>query len=49
MTETPIVERVISHAEYKNSKSLQKTDGKKKTQIKVAKLEDANWAGGRKV
>ena len=48
MTETPIVERVVSHAEYKNSKSLQKTDGKKKTQIKVAKLEDANWAGGKK-
>ena len=48
MSDTPIVERVVSHAEYKNSKSLQKTDGKKKSQIKVAKLDDANWAGGRK-
>jgi len=48
MTETDIVERVVSHAEYKNNKSLQKTDGKKKCRIKVPKLEDANWAGGKK-
>ena len=32
----------------KNNKSLKKTDGKKRMRIKVPKLDDANWAGGRK-
>ena len=34
VSKTNIVERVISQAEYKNSKSLNKTDGRKQTRIK---------------
>ena len=46
--DTDLVERVLTQNEYKNNKSLKKTDGKKRMRIKVPKLDDANWAGGRK-
>lgn len=42
-----IVETLLSWAEFKNSKDLKKTDGKKSEKVKVEKLEDANDAGGR--
>ena len=45
---TDVVDRIINLMEYKNSKSLNKTDGCKRTRIKVPKLDDANWAGGSK-
>lgn len=41
-----IVERAIKLSEYKDSKVLTKTDGKKTTNIRgIPKLDDANWAG----
>ena len=45
LAQTDIYDRVVSHAEYKNSKSLNKSDGRKTSRIKVHKLDDANWAG----
>lgn len=45
---TPIVDRIIRLMEYKGSKLLNKTDGSKRSRIKVPKLDDANWAGGTK-
>ena len=45
---TNIVDRIINLMEYKNSKTLNKTDGVKRSRIKVPKLDDANWAGGTK-
>ena len=42
---TDITERIIQQTTYKESQSLQKTDGKKKTRVKVPKLSDANNAG----
>lgn len=48
LLQTGIEERIVQHAEYKNNKSLKKTDGKKTTHIKgIPKLCDANMAGGR--
>lgn len=41
-----IVERAIKFSEYKDSKILTKTDGKKTNMIRgIPKLDDANWAG----
>ncbi|KAJ8573579.1 hypothetical protein K7X08_010090 [Anisodus acutangulus] len=42
-----IVDTLLSWADFKNSKDLKKTDGKKSEKVKVEKLEDANDAGGR--
>ncbi|KAH0726097.1 hypothetical protein KY284_001962 [Solanum tuberosum] len=42
-----IVDSLLSWADFKNSKDLKKTDGKKSDKVKVEKLEDANDAGGR--
>ena len=48
LLKTGIEERIIQHAEYKNNKSLKKTDGKKMSHLKgIPKLCDANKAGGR--
>jgi DNA topoisomerase-2 len=42
-----IVEKAIRFSEYKDSKVLTKTDGKKTNTIRgIPKLDDANWAGG---
>ena len=48
LSETGIVEKIIMQAEYKNSKVLKKTDGKKTLMIRgIPKLTDANKAGGK--
>ena len=48
LAETGIVEKIIMQAEYKNSKVLKKTDGKKTLMIRgIPKLTDANKAGGK--
>lgn len=48
LLKTGIEERIVQHAEYKNNKSLKKTDGKKMSHLKgIPKLCDANKAGGR--
>ena len=42
----PIVDKIINQSEFKNSKQLKKTDGKKQRNILgVPKLCDANKAG----
>jgi DNA topoisomerase-2 len=44
-----IVELVLQTAQLKGNKQLEKTSGKKKTRIMgIAKLDDANNAGGKK-
>ena len=46
---TGIEKDVLSFAEYKDSRSLKKTDGKKTARLTgIPKLEDANWAGTKK-
>ena len=45
---TDITERILRQTAYKDSKDLEKTDGKKKSRINVPKLCDANWAGTKK-
>lgn len=48
LAKTAIVDKIVAEMAYKNSKSLTKTDGKKKTKIVgIPKLCDANKAGGR--
>jgi len=42
---TDITERIIQQTNYKENKNLEKTDGKKKSYIKIPKLSDANLAG----
>ena len=42
---TDITDRIIQQTNYKENKNLEKTDGKKKSYIKIPKLADANWAG----
>jgi len=42
-----IIDKAIRFSEYKDSKILTKTDGKKTNTIRgIPKLDDANWAGG---
>jgi len=43
-----IVDKVVSFAEFKDTKNAKKTDGTKKSKIHVPKLDDANWAGTKK-
>ena len=46
LMKTDLHEKIMHQAEYKQSKDLQKTDGKKKDNIKgIPKLSDANKAG----
>jgi len=46
---TGIEQEVLNFAEYKDSKNLKKTDGKKTARLTgIPKLEDANWAGTKK-
>lgn len=47
-SKTDIVKRVLSMHSFKNAKHLSKSDGAKKTTIRVPKLDDANWAGSKK-
>lgn len=43
-----IVEKAISLTTIDDNKNAKKTDGKKKSSIRVNKLDDANWAGTAK-
>jgi DNA topoisomerase-2 len=46
---TKLIENVIELTEMYMNKSIKKTDGKKKTQVKgINKLDDAIWAGTKK-
>ena len=48
LAETGIIQKIIVQAEYKNSKVLKKTDGKKTLMVRgIPKLTDANKAGGK--
>uniref|UniRef100_A0A6C0EI32 DNA topoisomerase (ATP-hydrolyzing) n=1 Tax=viral metagenome TaxID=1070528 RepID=A0A6C0EI32_9ZZZZ len=42
---TDITDRIMQQTNYKDNKSLEKTDGKKNSYIKIPKLSDANLAG----
>ncbi len=45
---TPLIEKIISETEYKNSKTVKKADGKKMAKIiGIPKLCDANKAGSK--
>ncbi len=45
---TPLIEKIIVETEYKNNKSVKKTDGKKQRKIVgIPKLCDANKAGSK--
>ena len=47
---TKLIENVIELSQMYMNKSLKKTDGKKKNQIKgIPKLDDAIWAGTKKI
>ena len=49
LSKSGIVDRIIELHEFKESKSLKKTDGRKTSSIRgIPKLDDANWAGGPK-
>lgn len=43
-----IIDMIINLANTEDDKNAKKTDGKKKNNIKVPKLDDANWAGTSK-
>lgn len=48
VSSTDIIDKIVSFAEFKDSKGQKKTDGSKKNKISVPKLDDANWAGTKK-
>ena len=49
LAKSDIIERIIELHEFKESKSLKKTDGRKTSSIRgIPKLDDANWAGTAK-
>ena len=43
-----IIEKAMKLGEFKDNSNVSKTDGKKKSTIRVPKLDDANWAGTSK-
>ena len=43
-----IIDAAISLAKFKVEQSLEKTDGKKKSNVSIPKLDDALWAGKKK-
>jgi DNA topoisomerase-2 len=43
-----IIEKAMKLGEFKDNSDVSKTDGKKKSTIRVPKLDDANWAGTSK-
>ena len=46
---TDIVDKVIQFSDFKLNKEHKKTDGSKKNKLRdIPKLDDANWAGGKK-
>lgn len=48
LLKTGIQDQILSLATFKEKGTLKKTDGTKKTKIKIPKLEDAHWAGTHK-
>lgn len=48
LCKTDLIERVINLTDFKEKNDLKKTDGKKRSLIKIPKLEDANLAGTSK-
>ena len=49
LAKSGIVDRIIELHEFKESKTLKKTDGRKTSSIRgIPKLDDANWAGTAK-
>ena len=48
LCKTDLIERVINLTDFKEKNDLKKTDGKKRSLIKIPKLEDANLAGTNK-
>ncbi|BEJ16333.1 hypothetical protein CspHIS471_0509380 [Cutaneotrichosporon sp. HIS471] len=48
VAKTGIIDNVLSYARFKQDQQLKKTDGARRSRVGgIAKLEDANWAGGR--
>jgi DNA gyrase/topoisomerase IV subunit B len=45
LCKTELIDRVINLTDFKEKNELKKTDGKKRSLIKIPKLEDANLAG----
>jgi DNA topoisomerase-2 len=43
-----IIEEIIAFSRHKESREMTKTDGKKKSKVKIEKLDDANFAGTAK-
>ena len=43
-----VVDNVQSIAQYYQDRQLQSSDGRKRSRVSVKKLEDANWAGGKR-
>lgn len=43
-----VVDNVQSIAQFHQDRQLQTSDGRKRSRVSVTKLEDANWAGGKR-
>jgi len=43
-----VVDNVQSLAQYHQDRQLKTSDGRKRARVSVTKLEDANWAGGKR-
>ncbi|WFD30011.1 DNA topoisomerase (ATP-hydrolyzing) [Malassezia sp. CBS 17886] len=43
-----VLDNVQSIAQYQQDRQLQTSDGRKRSRVPVTKLEDANWAGGKR-
>lgn len=48
LCKTELIDRVLRLTDFKEEKDMKKTDGKKRSNISVPKLEDANFAGTNK-
>lgn len=48
MLKSGVIDNVQSIAQYYQDRQLQTSDGRKRSRVSVAKLEDANWAGGKR-
>ncbi|WFC97528.1 DNA topoisomerase (ATP-hydrolyzing) [Malassezia yamatoensis] len=48
MLKSGVIDNVQSIAQYYQDRQLQTSDGRKRTRVSVPKLEDANWAGGKR-
>lgn len=49
LDKTDLLDKVLQFTEFKQSKELKKSDGRKRSKIRdIPKLDDANWAGTKK-